>query len=715
MDHVRFDAGGITLVISCAVGNPPGLLYWGKQLPADIEADEIARLTTRQGAHGSENDPVSASLALEPGLGLMGPVGIAAHRRGRDWGSRFCVTSVDETAHSVIIHCDDPRAELGLDYRVKCDPSTGVIQVGCCLQNRGAHGLSVVSMMTACLPIPARMTEIVGFSGRWANEFARERLPRFTGAYVRENRRGRTSHDSFPAVILCSSETREQSGEAYGLHLAWSGNHALRVDSLADGRVFASLGALLLPGELELEPGETYESPTIVAAYSAMGFSELSRKFHGYVRGNLVRPQVRERPRPVHYNSWEAVYFDHDIDRLRAMASRAAEVGVERFVLDDGWFGSRRSDRSGLGDWIVSETVYPDGLKPLIDHVTGLGMEMGIWFEPEMVNLDSDLFRAHPDWILQVEGIEQVPFRNQYVLDISRPEVADHLFDRVSSILQGNAIGYVKWDMNRDLNHPGDREGQPRAHLQVRSLYDLLARLRKAHPQVEFESCASGGGRADMGILAHTDRVWTSDSNDALDRQMIQKGASYFLPLEVLGAHVGPRRCHITGRTLSMGIRAATALMGHMGVELDLLSASESDLVELKAGIALYKQHRGLIHSGDLYRLDTAPEINAFGVVAKDKSEALFSVAFVTGHATTHPPILTFDGLDANARYRVRLIWPEGWRSITSPSVMDAMQLGDGGGGGVQGDALMGVGLQLPLSHPETALLFHLQRVMPEN
>jgi alpha-galactosidase len=709
MNHIRFDAGEMTLIIACAVGGPAHFAYWGKRLSEVISAQDVLALSTQQGAHGNENVPITPSLTLEPGIGLMGPGGLSAHREGKDWGSRFVVDTVEANDTVSTLRTSDPRTQIALEYRIECNPKTGLLQIASTLTNNGDAPLTLNAMATACLPIPHSMTDIIGFSGRWADEFRRERLTRFSGTYLRENKRGRTSHDSFPAIILCAGDTCEQSGEAFALHLAWSGNHSIRVDSLSNGGVFASLGSLLFSGEIILAAGEVFTSPPIIAGYSGSGLSALSRKFHDHVRDTLLRPDVRNRPRPVHYNSWEAVYFDHDIDRLKAMADKASVIGIERFVLDDGWFGSRRDDTSGLGDWTVSDTVYPQGLKPLIDHVTGLGMEMGIWFEPEMVNPDSDLFRAHPDWVLQIEGVAQIPFRNQYVLDISRPEVADYLFGKIDAILSEYEIGYIKWDMNRDLNHPGGEDGRPRAHAQVLALYALIDRVRTAHPHVEIESCASGGGRADMGILAHTDRVWTSDSNDALDRQNIQRGASYFLPLCVLGAHIGPKRCHITGRTLSMEMRAATALMGHMGAELNLLTEPEADLEQLKAAIALYKSHRALLHSGDMYRLDTPPYLNAFGVVAPDKSEALFSLAYLTGHPATLPTLLQFDGLDPAARHRIRLVWPEGWQSVTSPSVANALDL-QGQGGVFTGDALMSVGMQLPLARPETVLLFHVTR-----
>jgi alpha-galactosidase len=708
MDFIRLDAAETTLILACTVGTPPHIVHWGRRIGQDVRAEDIVALGTRQGVPGSADVNVVASLALEPGLGLLGPSGFSAHRDGQDWASRFTVTSVEQHGDQIHLICHDPRTHIRLAYQITLNSETGILTVATAVTNEGERPLDLIDVATACLPIPQHMTDIIGFSGRWADEFRRERIPRFTGGYVRGNRRGRTSHDSFPAIILATPTTTEAAGEAFALHLAWSGNHRIRVDTLIDGRVFSSLGALLLPGEIRLAAGETYRSPDIVAGYSARGLSTLSQYFHHHVRTHVLRDTTRARPRPVHYNTWEAVYFDHDVDRLKTLATRAAAIGVERFVLDDGWFGARRSDRVGLGDWTVSDVVYPLGLGPLVDHVTGLGMEMGLWFEPEMVNPDSDLFRAHPDWVLRIEGIEHVPSRHQYALDLSRPEVADYLFGQIDAILTEYAIGYIKWDMNRDLNHPGDVNGRPRAHAQVAAVWALIDRVRAAHPGVEIESCASGGGRADYGILARTDRIWTSDTNDAIDRQAIQRGASHFLPLEVLGAHVGPRQCHITGRTLSMGMRAGTALMGHMGLELNLLTEAEHDLAELKAAIALYKDHRALLHSGALHRLDMPAYLNGIAVVAQDRLEALVSVAFLTGHAPTLPDRLYCVGLDPTLHYRLRLVWPLNWRPKGSASVIDALDLG-GDGAVVSGDALMRIGMQLPLAAPETVLLFHLR------
>jgi len=710
LHHLRLDAVDCTLLIACAVGAPPSLLYWGPALGKNVSGDEIARLALRQGMHGVADVALPLSLAMEAGLGHPMVQGLAAHRAGKDWGSLFRVAKVEPLPNGARLICRDEQTRLGLEYRIDFDPETGVLRIASTLTNYGATQLDLNDMATACLELPQSMTDVIGFTGRWTQEFGRERIARMSGSYVRENRSGRTSHFSYPALLLATADTNESAGEVYGLHLAWSGNHRLRVDTLTDGRVVASLGALLFPGEIRLAPGESYASPEIVGAYSAQGFSALSRKFHDHVRTKLLRAEMRAKPRPVHYNTWEAVYFDHDTERLKELATKAAALGVERFVLDDGWFGARRNDLAGLGDWVVSDDVYPEGLGPLVDHVTALGMEMGIWFEPEMVNPDSDLFRAHPDWVLGAEGVDQIPFRTQYVLDISRPEVADYLFERIDAVLRDHDIRYIKWDMNRDLSHPGGVDGGVRAVAQVHALYALLDRVRAAHPHVEIESCSSGGARADMGVLAHSDRVWTSDSNDALDRQNIQRGASFFLPPEILGCHVGPAHCHVTGRRISMAMRAATALTGHMGLELNLLTEREADLVQLKSAIALHKQHRQLLHDSDIYRLDTAPHHLASGVVARDKSEALFSFSYMWGDQHVLPGRLQFAGLDPARNYHLTLIWPEAWQAVKAPSLIEKLDLG-GAGAVFSGAALMQAGMQLPHAQPETCLLFHLKAV----
>jgi alpha-galactosidase len=389
------------------------------------------------------------------------------------------------------------------------------------------------------------------------------------------------------------------------------------------------------------------------------------------------------------------VYFDHDPAVLKDLADRAAAAGVERFVLDDGWFKGRRSDRAGLGDWQVDARVWPDGLGPLADHVRGLGVEFGLWIEPEMVNPDSDLYRSHPDWVLATPPAPQLDFRHQLVLDFGRVEVREHLFAAIDALLTEYPIAYLKWDMNRDISHPGGTDGRAGARAHVLGVYEVLERLRAVHPEVEIESCASGGGRADYGILAHTDRVWTSDSNDALDRLAIQSGFSRFFPPEVMGVHVGPERCHVTGRRLSMALRVATALFGHMGVECDLREPTARDAADLAAGIAMHKAARNLIHHGDLWRLEGAAGGHGMMIVDTERSEALLSFTAVREPEPVFPARLRLAGLDPASVYTLELVWPPRLQATFAPA---------------SGEALMQAGLQLPRLRPETAVIMRLNR-----
>ncbi|MEO1661823.1 MAG: alpha-galactosidase [Pseudomonadota bacterium] len=704
-NYVSLSAGDTSLVLDCRLGARPSILYWGERL-SQSDPEMIKQMTARQHAPGSADREIGSSLLNEIGSGVAGPFGFAAHRGGTDWASVFRVNEVVRTAPGrAEIICVDETTNVRATHVIELDPDSAVMTCETAIENLGDTVLAIDWCASASLPLDPRASRLFGFTGRWSGEFHLEEVAAFLGSYVRENKSGRTSHDSFPGLVAGGDHTHEQAGPCFAFHLGWSGNNRVRVDRLSDGRAFVQMGEYFFPGEMSLAPGETYRTPRLYAGFTSGGFSALSRKFHHHLKHTVMDGRIAGKPRPIHYNTWEAVYFDHDKETLFKLADKAAEVGAERYILDDGWFGSRRNDKAGLGDWWPSENVYPDGLGPLVEHVTGLGMEFGLWFEPEMVNPDSDLFRAHPDWILQADGVEQVPFRSQFVLDLTRPEVRDYLFNHMHKLLSAHAIGYIKWDMNRDVHHPGS-QGRPAINQQTRALYALIERLRAVHPNVEIESCSSGGGRADYGILRRTDRIWTSDSNDALDRQRIQRGASHFFPLEIMGAHVGPETCHITGRRLSMELRVATALFGHMGMELNLLDEDERNLAILKAGLALHKKHRALLHAGDFHRLDTPAHVNAVGVVAPDQSEALFSWCNMTGHRETLPGRIYLPGLDPSKTYQTQIVWPAPVRSVSKPSVLEALDLA-GDGAVLPGEALAHVGLQVPLLHPETCLIYH--------
>ena len=700
-------AGGTLIALDAQVGKRARIVYAGPDMPR-VDIAELALLATRQHAPGTPAIPIEGSLLNEVGTGVSGPAGLIAHRAGLDWAIDLRVEKVETVSeHTLTILCRDANTAVTTTHEVALDPETGVLGCSTSIQNNAEHPLEIQWCAAICLPLDPRLERMLSFTGRWSGEFEIEQIPAFRGSIVRENKAGRTSHDVFPGGFMVTQETSEMQGFTTGFHLAWSGNHRLRIDRHSDGRAFVQMGEMLFPGEIRLASGESYRTPDFLVAWSQEGLNGVSHKFHDLLLDKVIDPRSRSKPRPVHYNTWEAVYFDHSEDTLIELAEKAAAVGAERFVLDDGWFGSRRSDASGLGDWWVSQEVYPNGLHPIVQRVRELGMEFGLWFEPEMVNPDSDLYRAHPDWALQVEGVEPVPSRGQLTLDLTRSEVSEYLFDKITRLITEYRIDYIKWDMNRDTHHPASN-GRAVMHRQTQAVYSLLRRLRDAHPDLEIESCASGGGRADFGILRHTDRIWTSDNNDARQRQHIQRGASHFFPLRVLGSHVGPRRCHVTGREFSMAFRVASAMFGHMGMELDLRDESEDDLEVLKAGLKLHKEHRELLHTGTFWRLSSPAKINLVGCVSTSRDEALFSYCKLEAEVATLPARIHFAGINPDKHYRLRLIWPQENPSISAPSIIEAGDL-MADGSVISGAALIGHGIQPPLTFPDTALIYHLE------
>jgi alpha-galactosidase len=712
-DFVSLHANRSSIMLAFNRGAPQ-VIYWGKKLSAKTTGTMLTTLRLRQEVPASPMREAKRSLTTTTGEGFTGNPGLKLFGDASQWAVAPKIVEVtQDCAQSLVVTSVDESRQIKVIHNVFMDADSGVISFDTQIVNMGKAPLNLDWCTAATLPVPAYADRILGFEGHWAGEFHEQKVEQFFGTYLRENRRGRTSHDAFPGLIIHTRTCNQQQGEAYGFHLGWSGNHRLLTEKMSDGRAFVQMGELLYPGELQLEPEQVYQSPKLYACYGDQGLSGLSRAYHKYVRKHILQYDAVKKVRPVHYNTWEGIYFDHDVDTLKDLANRAAELGVERFVLDDGWFIGRNNDKAGLGDWYVDEAVYPQGLTPVIEHVNNLGMEFGLWFEPEMVNPDSNLFRAHPEWILSTPPNEDVGFRNQLVLDLTRQEVFDYLFERLDSLLNEYNIAYIKWDMNRDLNQPGDQHFKPAVHRQTLALYRLLESVKKAHPDVEIESCSSGGARADYGVLAHTDRIWTSDSNDALERLKIQKGFSYFFPSELMGTHVGPRDCHITHRNLNMSMRASVVLLGHMGMEMDLRELSDDEKVELKAMVDLYKQHRHLIHSGGLYRLALPDYAIGSGIVAEDKSEAIFTYSLIRGHTAGLPDQLRFEGLDADAVYKMHVVWPIRTGDFWPKSTIFNLEtnLPKMNGQLFTGEALMNLGNQLPRLAPNSSLIYHLIKV----
>jgi alpha-galactosidase len=435
-------------------------------------------------------------------------------------------------------------------------------------------------------------------------------------------------------VILCDHEANEQYGDCYGMMFVYSGNHKteIEVDQLEHVRVVMGIhDAQFL---WTLTPGDSFHTPEVILSYSPDGFTGLSHNYHEIIRHNICRGEYKLARRPILINNWEATYFDFDQEKLLDIASQAAELGVELFVLDDGWFGKRNSDNEGLGDWYVNEEKLKGGLKPLIEKIHTMGMKFGLWIEPEMVNEDSDLYRNHPDWAFSAPNRHPMLGRNQLVLDMSRKDVEDYLYDAISRLLDENPIEYIKWDMNRSLadvysyQMPRERQGEI-SHRYVLGVYSLMERLTSHYPHVLFEGCSGGGGRFDAGILYYSPQIWCSDDTDPIERILIQYGTSFAYPVSTMGAHVSASPNHQTGRTTPLHTRGVVAMSGTFGYELDLnkLTAEEKD--EVRQQIADFKKYYWLIQNGVYYRL-TNPEngnfYDAWQFVAHDGSESLVNM-----------------------------------------------------------------------------------------
>lgn len=632
----RLDDERQTLVLAQEGRGLPGVVYWGAPLPVDEDLDALAasqRLDVTGGMMDA-NAPLSICPEArhawpgQPGFVLIGAGG---RRMMPDLNA-----TVEAGARDLRITAKD--ADCGVTYHAQILlTDDGMLQAWAEID---APSVAIDWLAAPVLSVSSASDGLIDFSGRWVGEFQPQRYDWRPGVHLREARMGRSGHEHPPFAILTTTGTTNTQGEVWGVSYDWSGGHRMVAEELPDGRRQIQFGH----ASGSHHPGHA-RTATLTAAYSADGLNGSARAFQRHVRA-LTRNNARH-PRPVHYNCWEAVYFDHDPDTLKDIARRAADLGAERFVLDDGWFGVRDDDTTSLGDWAVDPRKWPDGLRPFAEYVQSLGMEFGLWVEPEMVNTDSDLFRAHPDWLLG--PVDQTPGRQQFVLDLSQQAVCDHLFDRLDAVLTDAPIGYLKWDHNRLLPEVDER--------QVQMLNALLGRLRAAHPGVEIESCASGGGRIDLNILRQTGRVWLSDSNDAAERLRIQHDAALFLPACVTGSHVGPRQCHTSGRQHDIRFRAWVAAQRHLGFEMDPRELTADETQVLKSVTAWWKANRDWRMEADILRLDHAdPAVSAELQLAQDGSRF---VAFA-GQAVTSiqilPRPLRLTGLNPQARYRITLL-----------------------------------------------------------
>lgn len=529
------------------------------------------------------------------------------------------------------------------------------------LRNGGEAPMELEKAASFCLELPFGRWDLLHFHGRHCLERKPERVPVLHGIQTVGSRRGMSSHQHNPFLILCDRLADEDHGDCYGMMMLYSGSFRAEVEL----EQFGSVRAVMSPGDesfrWHLEPGEGFAAPETVLTWTD-GLAALTHNYHRFVRENICRGEYRLARRPVLINSWEACYMDVRPERVLPLAREAADLGVELFVLDDGWFHGRTTDNAGLGDWFSNEERLPEGLGRLIEDIRAMGLQFGLWVEPEMISENSELYRAHPDWALTVPGRKPMLGRNQLVLDLSRREVQDYIIDTVGSLLERHPISYIKWDMNRCLSDlysrtlPAERQGEV-AHRCVLGIYRVMETLTARFPKVLFEGCAGGGGRFDAGMLCYTPQIWCSDDTDAIERLTIQEGTSFGYPLCTMGAHVSAAPNHQTGRTTPIQARAVVAMSGAFGYELDLTKLDAGEKEEIRQQIRQFREDQDLLRLGSYYRLsEFTRDGDAFAwlLVSPDRSRALLNVAVTVPHANAPLLHLRFKGLDPDALYAMQ-------------------------------------------------------------
>ena len=535
----------------------------------------------------------------------------------------------DDEAETLEITMKDPAAGLTVVLSYTVFEKWNAITRSARLINGGSSAIEVQRALSMSVDFAHDRYDLLQLSGAWARERYVHRRPLVPGLQAVESRRGASSHVQNPFVALLERGADETRGDVYGVSLVYSGSFTagVEVDQFHAPRLF--IGINPFDFGWRLKPGESFQTPEAVLVFSAEGLGGMSRKFHDLYRSRLCRGTFRDKTRPILVNNWEATYFDFNADKIEAIARAGKELGIELFVLDDGWFGKRDSDNSSLGDWFVDRRKLPNGLEDLARRVRDLGMQFGLWFEPEMVSPDSELYRAHPDWCLHIEGRRRTEARQQLILDLTREDVQDYIVRTISDVLSSAPITYVKWDMNRNMTEIGSAKLPPErqretAHRYMLGLYSVLERITSAFPHVLFESCSGGGGRFDPGMLYYMPQTWTSDNTDAISRLKIQYGTSIVYPVSAMGAHVSAVPNHQVGRVTPLETRGHVALSGNFGYELDLTKFTDEEKEIVKAQTALCKEIRHLVQFGDFYRLLSPFEGNAAAwmFVAKDKREA---------------------------------------------------------------------------------------------
>lgn len=561
---------------------------------------------------------------------------------------------------SLEIACIDPYLNLEVVLVYTVFEELDVITRSIRIKNKGENNLYITKALSMCLDFDGIDYDMISLHGSWARERHISRRKVTYGTQVVSSIRGESSHQDSPFIAILDNKANDEFGDVYGFNFVYSGNFLAKVEGCQFDTTRVLMG--INPSDFNwfLQPNDEFIAPEVVMVYSNEGIGKMTRTFHDLYRNHLIRGKFKDKKRPILINNWEATYFDFDTDKLLSIAKEASKVGIEMLVMDDGWFGHRNSDNSSLGDWIVNENKIKGGLKYLVDEVNKLGLEFGIWFEPEMISPDSDLYKEHPDWCIHIDGRTPALCREQYVLDLTRKEVVDYVYNSVKNVISSANIKYVKWDMNRQITDLGSSFIEPEhhggiLHRYVLAVYDMMNRLTTDFPDLLLENCSGGGARFDPGMLYYSPQIWCSDDTDAIERLKIQEGTAMVYPLSSMGAHVSDCPNHTVGRTTPFETRGHVALSGTFGYELDITKISEEDRNMIPKQVEMYHKYNDLVRRGDYYRIANFSENNSFdswSVVSKNKEEVLVTCVQVLGRPNYHSRRIKLKGLEENSMYK---------------------------------------------------------------
>jgi len=607
-----------------------------------------------------------------------------------------CTFGSESECTTLELECEDSVLGLEITLLYTVFENLDVIARSVKVKNCSGDPIDLLRVLSACVDFDGAGYEMVTQHGAWARERHVQKRPVLYGKSTVDSSLGKSGHEQNPFMALMAPGAGDENGEVFGFNFVYSGNFFMQAELSPIDLTRVVMGINPYAFSWRLEPGESFTAPEVIIVYSDKGLDKMTSTFHDLYRNHLIRGEYKDKKRPILINNWEATYFNFNTEKLIDIAKEASKSGIEMLVMDDGWFGKRNDDNSSLGDWFVNEEKLKGGLKYLVDEVNKLGMKFGIWVEPEMISPDSELYRKHPDWCLKTPGREPSLARNQLVLDYSRQDVRDYIYETMCSLLSSANIEYVKWDMNRPLTNmgsaclPKERQGEL-YHRHVLGLYEILEKLTEKFPHVLLEHCSGGGARFDPGMLYYSPQIWCSDDTDAIERLEIQKGTALVYPVSTMGAHVSDVPNHVVGRSASFDTRGIVALSGTFGYELDVTRIPKEDREKIPGQVEMYHKYNNLVRTGDYYRLTPLFKklpYECWGFVAKDKSEALVTYVCIMGVPDIHSRRIRLKGLDENAFYR-----------------------NEETGEVFSGAVLMNAGININVNHDFEAKLFHFVRV----